>query len=295
MNKYPVYIISKGRHDCCLTAKFMTDDKVDFRIVIEPQEEHLYLKHYKKDQLLILPFSNLGKGSIPARNWCWEHSIEQGHERHWLFDDNIRKVRRKYNRKRIPCNSMPALKSCEEFVDRYENVGIAGMNYTFFAPDSQGLTPFFLNVHVNSNLLIKNDMPYRWRGRYNEDTDLCLQVLSGGLCTVLFNHVLIEKMLTMKMKGGNTDDLYKGDGRTTMARSLERVWKGVVYTDRRFQRAQHVIKGAWKKFDTQLIRKKDVNWDKLQGTVNEFGHKLKQKDNIKSQKLKEWYERNKKD
>ena len=30
-------------------------------------------------------------------------------------------------------------------------------------------------------------------------------------------------MHTMTMKGGNTDQLYKGDGRLTMARSLERV------------------------------------------------------------------------
>lgn len=292
MNKFPVYIISKGRHDCCYTADFMLKDGQDFNIVVEPQEKDLYAEKYGEDRLYILPFSNLGLGSIPARNWCWEHSKENGHERHWIFDDNIRKARRRFKARRIPCSVVPALKAMEEFVERYENIAIAGMNYGFFAPDSANLPPYFQNVHVYSNLLIKNDLDYRWRGRYNEDTDLCLQVLSGGWCTILFNAFLIEKQRTMTMKGGNSDQLYKGDGRLVMARSLERVWKGVVYTDRRFQRPQHVIKGAWKKFDTQLIRKADVDWDKLKET-NEFGMKMKAVSEIKSKKIKEMYERNK--
>ena len=36
--KYPIYVISKGRHDVCYTADFMLKDKLDFKLVIEPQE-----------------------------------------------------------------------------------------------------------------------------------------------------------------------------------------------------------------------------------------------------------------
>ena len=35
--KYPIYIISKGRADIGLTANFMLKDKIDFKLVIEPQ------------------------------------------------------------------------------------------------------------------------------------------------------------------------------------------------------------------------------------------------------------------
>ena len=151
------------------------------------------------------------------------------------------------------------------------------------------MPPFYLNVHVYSTLLIRNDLQYRWRGRYNEDTDLCLQVLSGGWCTVLMNAFLIEKMATMKMKGGNTDILYKGDGRLKMARSLERVWPGVVYVDRRFNRPQHVVKDSWKKFDTLLIRRKDIDWDTLES--NNYGLKLKQvAEKVKSKELQKLLE-----
>ena len=123
--------------------------------------------------------------------------------------------------------------------------------------------------------------------RYNEDTDLCLQVLSGGWCTVLMNAFLIDKMATMQMKGGNTDVLYKGDGRLVMAKSLERMWPGVVKTERRFNRPQHVIKNAWKGFDTELIRRKDIDWDNLK--TNNYGMKLKQvTETVKSEELQQW-------
>ncbi len=69
-------------------------------------------------------------------------------------------------------------------------------------------------------------------------------------------------------------ELYKGDGRLKMARSLERVWPGVVTVDRRFQRPQHVIKDSWKGFDFPLIRRKDIDWSKMK--PNEYGMKLKQ-------------------
>lgn len=34
--RHPVYVISKGRSDCCLTANFMLRDQLHFRLVIEP-------------------------------------------------------------------------------------------------------------------------------------------------------------------------------------------------------------------------------------------------------------------
>lgn len=286
MNKpeYPIYVISKGRHDCCLTAKFFVEDGVDFKIVVEPQEKQLYADIYGADRILVLPFQNLGLGSIPARNWCWEHSKAEGHARHWIFDDNIAMVRRLHKGKRIRCNTNIALKAAEDFINRYENIAIGGLNYTFFAVGKK--PPFNLNVHVYSCLCIKNDLDYRWRGRYNEDTDLCLQVLSGGWCTVLFNAFLIDKMATMTMKGGNADVLYKGDGRLKMARSLERLWPGVVTVNRRFDRPQHIIKDAWRKFDTELIRRKDIDWEEV--ATKSYKIELKQvKAEVKSEELKE--------
>jgi hypothetical protein len=134
-------------------------------------------------------------------------------------------------------------------------------------------------------ILIQNDVPFRWRGRYNEDTDLCLQVLAAGWCTVLFNAFLAWKMQTMKLKGGNTAELYKGDGRLRMARSLERAWPYVVETRRRFGRPQHVVRDAWKKFDTPLKLRAGVDLASM--APNEYGLKLRQvKEEVKSPVLR---------
>ena len=86
---YPVYIISKGRHDCALTAINFEKAGIDYLIAVEPQEYDLYCNSLGNHRVLKLPFANLGLGSYPARNFCWEHAKAKGHKYHWLFDDNI--------------------------------------------------------------------------------------------------------------------------------------------------------------------------------------------------------------
>jgi len=239
---YPVYIISKGRWESRLTARALDRMGIPYRIVVEPQEWKNYAKVIHRSKILTLPFSNLGQGSIPARNWVWEHSIGEGHARHWILDDNIRLFYRSYNNQRHYVATGTIFKCCEDFTDRYSNVAISGMNYGMFVLDNEeGMPPYYLNTRVYSNLLIRNDIPFRWRGRYNEDTDLCLRVLKAGWCTVLFNAFSAQKVATMRMKGGNTDELYKGDGRLAMAESLREQHPDITKITRKWGRWQHHV------------------------------------------------------
>lgn len=279
--RFPVYVVSKGRADNGLTARFLLEDGVPFRIVVEPQEVEAYARAFGAEHVLELPFSNLGKGSYPARNWIWEHAKASGAERHWILDDNIGQVRRLYRGERIPCDSGPAFRAVEEFACRYSNLAIAGMNYQMFVTPTS--PPYRTNVHVYSCLLIRNDLPHRWRLRYNEDTDLCLQVLADGFCTALVNVFMVDKKRTMTMKGGNTDDLYVSDGRLRMARSLEKVWPGIVRTDWRWGRPQHVV--DWAKFDTPLELRDDVDLDALP-LRDELGLVLKEVRPVESEALR---------
>jgi hypothetical protein len=64
---YPVYIISKGRWETRLTSKALESLRVPYRIVVEPQEYPQYAAVIEPSKILTLPFSNLGQGSIPAR------------------------------------------------------------------------------------------------------------------------------------------------------------------------------------------------------------------------------------
>ena len=220
--RYPIYIISKGRSDSRYTSNALEAMGVDYRIVIEPQEYADYSAVIDPNKILTLPFSNLGQGSIPARNWVWEHSISIGAKRHWIMDDNINGFVRMNRNRKTPCKSGAIFRASEDFVDRYSNVMMAGLDYRFFFPHRTKKPPYRLNTRVYSCILLDNTtITHRWRGQYNEDTDLSLRILKDGWATILFHAFLSNKAGTMTMTGGNTDQLYADDGRLKMAQSLQ--------------------------------------------------------------------------
>ena len=239
--RFPVYVISKGRWETRFTVKELEYLKIPYHVVIESQEYKQYAAVIDPEKIFKLPFSNLGKGSIPARNWVWEHSIKAGFPRHWILDDNIEHFYRLCNNQKRRVGDGTIFHVAEDFVERYENVGIAGFNYHMFAPRKDVIPPYYMNTRVYSCILIKNDIPYRWRGRYNEDTDLSLRALKDGWCTFLFNAFLGSKKATMTMKGGNTDELYKDDGRLKMAQSLQEQHPDVTVLTRKWGRWQHSV------------------------------------------------------
>lgn len=255
--RYPVYIISKGRWETRKTSKALEAIGVPYRIVIEPHELSMYASVIDREKILVLPFSNLGQGSIPARNWVWEHSISEGAERHWILDDNIGGFYRLNKNLKTPVGDGTVFRCAEDFVDRYENVAKAGFNYFMFASRKTVMPPFYLNTRVYSCILLRNDIEFRWRGRYNEDTDLSLRILKSGLCTVLFNAFLCGKSQTMTMKGGNSDELYKDDGRLKMAQSLVDQHPDVAFVTQKWGRYQHHV--DYSPFRrNKLLRKADV-------------------------------------
>jgi len=190
--------------------------KVPHYIAIEPQDVDNYTKALDKFDLeyatlLELPFSNHGDGPGRARNWCWDHSMTIGAEYHWVLDDNISDFYRLHNQVRIRVESGVIFRAAEDFVERYENVPISGFQYRFFIAPNQKYPPFVANTRIYSTLLIRNDCKHRWRGRYNEDTDICLRVLKDGDCTVQFNAFMQGKSATQTVKGGNTEEFYHAE------------------------------------------------------------------------------------
>lgn len=212
--KYPVYVISKGRWDKPLTAMALEECGVPYHIVVEPQEYDKYADVISPHKILTLPFSNLGCGSTPVRNWVWDHSVKAGAARHWVLDDNLYMFLRFHQNLKVPVSDGTIFRLAESFVDRYRNVAVAGFNYMHFIERKKGdrYPPVRLNTRIYSCILIKNDIPYRWRGMYNEDTDLSIRALKDGWATMLFNAFLADKTTTMRMTGGNTDELYQGNG-----------------------------------------------------------------------------------
>jgi hypothetical protein len=267
--KYPLYIPSKGRWESRLTVKALDRIGVDYHVIVEEQEYRHYASVIECDRLLVLDpayqrdydacmdlLPHQSRGSGPARNFAWDHAIsEYGAERHWIVDDNIRHFVRLNKNKKVNVADGQCFTAMEDFTDRYENIAISGPDYRFFAANSAPLDPFVLNKRVFSCILIRNDIPFRWRARYNEDLDLCLRVLKAGYCSVLFKAFLQDKMPTQSMKGGNTDEVYR-EGTRAKSEMIVRLHPDCCRLADRYGRDHH--HADFSQFTQRLQRKQEA-------------------------------------
>lgn len=268
--RFPLYIPSKSRAETAKTPRFLDSINQPYKIVVEEQQYEDYNRFFPKEKLLILdPLyqknyetcdtgvpETKSKGPGPARNFAWEHSISEGHDWHWVMDDNILlfAIMNKNNRHVVGDGTI--FHAMEDFVLRYENIAMAGPNYWTFAHPRAKRPPFTLNTRIYSCNLIRNDLPYRWRGRYNEDTILSLDMIVGGWCTVQFNSLLQDKMHTQVLTGGNTEAFYAEEGTYPKSKMLYDEYPEITKIVWRFGRWHHFIN--YKVFKHGLIKKDNI-------------------------------------
>lgn len=279
-NRYPVYIVSKGRAKNGITTKALARMRVDHYIVIEQSEYADYFKSANEyATLLILPSIYLedydacddigdlkSKGPGAARNFCIDHSKGWGFKRHWVMDDNLDAFHYLNKNEKYEVECASTLAASEDFVDRYSNVPVAGMNYYSFCKKTDKVPPLVLNTRIYSCLLIENGSGYRWRGRYNEDTDLSLRVLKDGLCTIQFNAFLCGKVTTQRMRGGNSKEFYDGEGTLPKSQMLADLHPDVSEVVWKFNRWHHKVN--YKPFSkNELIPSGTANFE----GVNNYG------------------------
>jgi hypothetical protein len=270
--KYPIYVISKGRWKKRQTQRCLELMGLDYKIVIESSEYKEYSKYIDDKKIIVLPFENLGQGSIPARNYVLDHSVKLGYKKHWILDDNIDSFYRLNRNMKVICMSYKIFNAAEDFTDRYSNVAISGFNYNSFVFKNDTIPPYTLNTRIYSCILLNNEIGYRWRGKYNEDTDLSLRVLKDGYCTILFNAFLANKETTLRAKGGNTDTIYNtGDNRREFAESLKRQHPECVEVVWRYNRWHHKVNYQPFK-NNRLIKIDNSKYDK----INNYGMILKE-------------------
>lgn len=294
--QFPYYVVSKGRADSRLTSKALDFMRVPHYIVVEPQEVEIYnkaifdweqytkLKSYATVLELDLNYKNtyelcdnLGlsrsTGPGPARNFVWDHSIKNGFAWHWVSDDNIANFLRLNNNLKIKMGDGTCFKVMEDFVLRYTNVLMAGPNYRSFASQNAAMPPYVKNTRIYSCNLIRNDAcwrdgrPFRWRGRYNEDTILSLDMLTEGYCTIQFNAFLQDKLRTQVLGGGNTGEFYAREGTAPKSRMLKEVYPE--YTDLvwKFGREHHYVNYLPFK-EQRLKRRSDII---IQSGIDNYG------------------------
>jgi len=267
----PIFIVSKGRWESRLTSKYLEWMNVPYKIIVEDSEYENYARVIEPAKILVLPYDNPEHTSIPARNFAWECAEKMGAKRFWLEDDNIRGFSRLNHNESNLVKTGTFFRVMEDFVDRYTNIALACPGYHFMGGgERRKKPPFKLNVGVYSCMLISTGLPFHFRGIYNEDSDLSIRALKAGFCTLVFHAFLQNKVATMTMSGGNTSDLYKGNGRQLMAESLQAQHPDIVKIDKRWNRYQHVV--DYKVFkDNKLMKKPGLE---IPDHINDYGMKL---------------------
>ena len=152
------------------------------------------------------------------------------------------------------------------------------MNYYSFCKKTDKVPPFIINTRIYSCLLIENGAGYRWRGRYNEDTDLSLRVLKDGLCTIQFNAFLCGKVTTQRMKGGNTKEFYREEGTLPKSQMLAELHPDVASVVWRFNRWHHHVN--YRGFKANKLIKRGMSV--VDKHHNEYGMRLEDKQERRS-------------
>ena len=217
-----IYIPSKGRASTCLTAQILKRDGIKFNLVIEPQDLKDYLEHYSKDEIVVMKKDN--GGIAYARNFCKQTSISRGEKEHWQIDDNIKNFRIREGNKNVVADSKDVLYPAEEYFHKYKNVSMVCLRHMMYAWSQK--TEVSYNQCMYTAFMMKNNVPCLFRDKTVEDADFTLQVLMTGECTVIFNKLLMEKVTTEVMKGGNTEIEYSGDRRLIRCLGLCKQWPG---------------------------------------------------------------------
>jgi hypothetical protein len=270
--RHPIYILSKGRPNCDASAA-LDHIGVPHNVVVEPQDEAAYRRQLGDGNLVVMDKND--QGVVYVRNFIWEHAKEAGSEYHWQLDDDIKSFQVLTHNLKIPVMSGTIFKLAEDWVDRFENIGQAAFQMTVFVPRKRAgnYPPIYLNTRAYSCTMNRTEMPFRYRGPLNDDTDMSLQVLKAGWCTVVFNAFLHEVPTTMIQKGGMTDLYVEDDGsnpnRIKMARKLVERHPDCTKVYWRWGRWQHLV--DYRKFKGNRLRPKPGVYESLPPGFDEHG------------------------
>lgn len=253
MNKFHIYVPSRGRASNCLTAKLLQESGLRFTVVVEPQEYEEYVEHFTSKNVHRLKRNDRG---LPyARNSILKLSRSRGEKAHWQMDDDIRKFMIRVNDKNLKVDAATSVENIERLFLSYRNLAVIAHRYASFAFSQKQELSY--NQNPCSSILLRNDLDAKWRKGTVDDADFALQVLSSGWSTIIANRQIIDTVPHNKQKGGLTDEHPQEDGRRARFIQLAKDWPGAfsVTTDKN-GRAKLQHRRIWSSFEQRPIRKK---------------------------------------
>ncbi len=200
MNRYPIYIPSRGRAGTATTPRLLEKWGLDYRIVVEKKEADEY-EAFFPGRVLSLPGSDYGHVNV-ARSFCKTNARLEGHAYHWQIDDDMTRIYQHAKGVRTSENVELVFRRIEKFVDLYQNVGLVGISSSNFLKNK--VKEYQVNTYAYGVMLVKSDAPYEYQPRVT-DLDYNLGLLFAGFCTVRFDCFAFSTPTMSSRPGGCTD------------------------------------------------------------------------------------------
>lgn len=217
--QYPISILSYGRYNENKTSKYLVECKIKHYIFVEECEYDLYMNNYynklnEEDKYLVniinthKDFHLYNLGGSPVRNYILDYWLNEGYDRVWMLDDNIKYYNRYNKGVKNKIYSDLIFSSIENYINEYDNVGICSHNLNGFITTGNSRSVIVLNEKHYSSLLLLTDKQFRFKHKYNEDVLISIDYIISGKINFCFNHILFEKNTSGKDTGGNTNTIY---------------------------------------------------------------------------------------
>jgi hypothetical protein len=251
--EFPIYVPSRGRATLQKYTVFqLKESKLDFFLVVEPQDYDNYVKYHEEKHILMLPKNNMGIAY--ARNFCKDHSKALGAKYHFQIDDNINSFKILENGKKAKVSALNVLSHMSNIASSFSNIGGVGLFHSAFAFGKIRKTAL-INQQIFSCCLFSSENDIRWEDGIIEDTDYSIQMLNIGLCTILLTQVVMNKSTTMAMKGGNTEISYAANGRTLRSEALVKKYPGWFKIKEQYDRSKISPSRIWSSFKHKPIER----------------------------------------
>jgi hypothetical protein len=292
--KYPICVVSYSRaNKYGKTHLWLTKNKIKHYLFVEPSQCDEYCEWFNGEYCDLVvsgeDFSKEQMGSTPMRNFILDWGKENGYDKVWMLDDNIKGYKRYYEGTKNEIEGSGVFTTVEEYCALYDNVGAVSHNFSPFISEGDCRTCIVKNNKCYSSMLLwtgnNTFAPYnqpviRFRYKHQEDNLISMEYINKGYCNLCFNHILYDKDTSGKDKGGNAVSIYKteangdGEGYTERFLYFEAIlkilwWEGklkliegkkptdLMWRDTTMKSKDYHAKcnyGVLKGFDNQLIR-----------------------------------------
>jgi len=223
----PIYVPSSNRAHLIRTHNLLNESKLDYKVVVEPDQERDYAEVVGQNKILLLPESN--RGLAYSRNWIIDHAKKSGAEYHWQLDDDIKSFTYRTDGKPHKCLARNALSVVEQITAQTSNVGLCAISHDNFNYTWDPLPPIAYNTTAPGPCsYFRNNIEARCRPGISTDMDYTMQVLHAGLCTIVFKRLGFATVPTGQQAGGLYEQEYEGNKRAERILRFLEYWPGSV-------------------------------------------------------------------